>query len=144
MAKMFQNFEDPRSLRQYFNNEQLTNLYLENLRWANDVCSPFDETSKVYKCSNGEYRCKNTGRYFNAKTRTIFAQSRIPLSKWFLAIFLLQSASYDKSPISIANELSVSQKTALNIIRKLRPFIATQKSEISTAKMSDWLLQLKK
>lgn len=41
--------------------------YFEKMRWDGKVVSPFDATSKVYKCGNGKYKCKNTGRYFDVK-----------------------------------------------------------------------------
>ncbi|CAJ0893968.1 11029_t:CDS:2 [Entrophospora sp. SA101] len=37
----------------------------EKLRWNGKIISPFDPNSKVYKCANNRYRCKNTGKYFN-------------------------------------------------------------------------------
>ena len=39
--------------------------YLEKIRWNGVVVSPFDMSSKVYKCKGYNYRCKNTGKYFN-------------------------------------------------------------------------------
>ena len=36
--------------------------YFEKMRWDDKVVSPFDATSKVYKCGNGKYKFKKTGR----------------------------------------------------------------------------------
>ena len=68
----------------YFSNEQKCIEYLEKIRWNGNVISPFDPTSKVYKCSNG-YWCKNTNKTFNVKTKTIFENSKIPLRVWYRA-----------------------------------------------------------
>jgi hypothetical protein len=54
--------------------------YLEKVLWKGKMpTSPFDPTSIVYKCANNQYRCKNTGNYFNVKSTTIFRNSKIPL-----------------------------------------------------------------
>lgn len=52
-----------------FPNEQSCLKYLEELRWKGKVVSPFDETSKVYKCRNGKYKCSKTGKYFDNKKK---------------------------------------------------------------------------
>ena len=46
-----------------FPTEQICIDYFEKLRWKDGVVSPFDKTSKVYKCGNGKYRCSKTGKY---------------------------------------------------------------------------------
>src|SRR3712207_9469837 len=53
--------------------------------------SPFDATSKVYKCAHNRYKCKNTGKYFNVKVGTIFEDTKIPLQKWFMALYIFSS-----------------------------------------------------
>lgn len=69
MAKSVLDFVDA------FPNEESCIKYLEMLRWNGKVVSPFDPTSKVYKCSNGKYKCRNSGKYFDVKTGTVFAAS---------------------------------------------------------------------
>ncbi len=59
-------------LTQTFSSEQVCIEYLEQLKWSGIITSPFDSNSKVYKCKNNQYRCKNTGKYFNVKTGTMF------------------------------------------------------------------------
>lgn len=54
------------------------------MRWHGYVTSPFIEGSKVYKCKNNRYRCKESGKYFNVKTGTLFDNTKIPLRKWFM------------------------------------------------------------
>ena len=47
-----------------FPNEESCIRYFEAIRWKNGVVSPFDPTSKVYKCKDNRYKCRNTGKYF--------------------------------------------------------------------------------
>ncbi|HGA1330759.1 TPA: IS1595 family transposase, partial [Streptococcus suis] len=59
-------------LQSVFPDEQSCIDHLENMIWGDVIISPFDTTSKVYKCKGNKYRCKNTGKYFNVKTGTLF------------------------------------------------------------------------
>ncbi|WP_343663425.1 transposase [Chryseobacterium mucoviscidosis] len=66
------NFTSILDLIRAFPDEQSCIDYLTQLRWKNGVVSPFDNTSTVYKCKDNKYRCKNTGKYFNAKNKYYF------------------------------------------------------------------------
>ena len=55
-------------LNKTFNTELKCIKYLEYLKWGKNnenIKSPFDLTSKLYKCKNYQYRCKNTKKIFN-------------------------------------------------------------------------------
>ena len=41
-----------------FSDEQSSIDHLEIMIWGNVIVSPFDATSKVYKCKGNKYRCK--------------------------------------------------------------------------------------
>ena len=62
-----------------FPDEQTCITYLEKIIWNGTPVSPFDPTSKVCKCKNGKYKCKNAGKYFTVKTGTIFAGTKLKL-----------------------------------------------------------------
>jgi hypothetical protein len=93
--------------------------YLEDIRWAGNVVSPFDEASKVYKCKNG-YKCKNTGKYFNVKVGTIFEDTKIPLTKWFMALYVFASHKKGISSYQLSRDISVTQKSAWFMLHRLR------------------------
>lgn len=103
-----------------FPDEQSCIDYLTQLRWKNGVVSPFDSLSKVYKCKNNKYKCKNTGKYFNVRTKTIFEGSKISLRNWFMAIYLYTSHKRGISSYQLANDLNVTQKSAWFILQRLR------------------------
>ncbi len=86
---MYKEFNSLLELITVFPDEQTCIEYLEYVRWEGNVVSPYDPSSKVYKCKGNNYKCKNTGQYFNAKTGTMFHRSSIPLQKWFVAIWLI-------------------------------------------------------
>lgn len=68
-------------LLERFPTEQSCIDYLEEVRWKDGVISPFDKTSKIYKCKHNRYRCKKTGKYFNVKTDTMYDNTKISLKK---------------------------------------------------------------
>ena len=107
-------------LLQAFPNENACIKHLEALRWNGLVISPFDSTSKVYKYKNGKYRCKNTGKYFNVKTGTLFDNTKIELQKWFLAIWLVTSHKKGISSHQLARDLKTTQKTAWFMLQRIR------------------------
>lgn len=100
--------------------EQACIDYLEERRWKGNVVSPFDPTSKVYKCKNNRYRCKNTGKYFNVKTDTLFHRSSIPLRKWCMAIWLIVSQKKGISSVQLSKTIGVTQKTAWFMAHRIR------------------------
>lgn len=95
--------------------------YLEKIIWeGKPPISPFDPTSKVYSCSNNRYRCKNTGKYFNARTGTVFRNSNISLQKWFHALFLFASHKKGISSYQLTKHISITQKSAWFVLHRLR------------------------
>lgn len=103
-----------------FPTEDMCIQVAELTRWRNKVISPFDPTSKVYKCKNHKYRCKNTGRYFTVKTGTCMANSKIPFKKWFYVMWLFSSHKRGISSHQIAKDIGVTQKTAWRMLKKIR------------------------
>lgn len=103
--------------------------YLEKLRWKNGVVSPFDASSKVYKCSNGKYKCRNTGKYFDVKTGTAFAGTKLSLRTWVFAIFIFMSHKRGISSCQLARDLGVTQKTAWYMLHKIRAFMKSQNNQ---------------
>lgn len=103
-----------------FPSEEACIKHLEELRWNGNVISPFDNNSKVYKCSGNKYRCKNTGKYFNVRTATLFDNTKIELQKWFIAIFLVTSHKKGISSLQLGRDLDVTQKTAWFMLQRIR------------------------
>lgn len=103
-----------------FPDEQGCIDHLEWLRWHGTVVSPFDPTSKVYKCKDHKYRCKNTRKYFNVKTNTLFDSSKVELRKWFAAILLITSHNKGISSAQLARDIDVTQKTAWFMLQRIR------------------------
>ena len=115
------NFNTIIQLLQAFPDEQSCIDHLESLRWENgNVVSPFIPDSKVYKCANNRYRCKESGKYFNVKTSTLFDNTKIKLNKWFLAIWLITSHKKGISSVQLAKDIGVTQKSAWFMLHRIR------------------------
>lgn len=112
-----------------FPDEESCVMYFEKLRWKGIVVSPFDKSSKVYKCGNGKYKCKNTGKYFDVKTGTVFAGTKLTLRTWVFAIFLFLSHKRGISSCQLARDLGVTQKTAWGMLHKIRAFMRSMNNK---------------
>lgn len=102
-----------------FPNEATCIEHFEQIRWEGVPVSPFDETSKVYKTKVG-YMCKNTGKNFNVKTNTIFDNTKMPLQKWFLAIWIVTSHKKGISSLQLGRDLDITQKSAWFMLQRIR------------------------
>jgi len=96
--------------------------YFEKLRWNGNVISPYNSSSKVYKCANNWYKCKITGKRFNVKTGTILAHTKLPLRKWYLT-WCFFSVKKGISSHQLAKSINVTQTTAWNLLKDVRSLL---------------------
>jgi len=113
-------FESKDAILKAFPDEVSCLNHLEKLRWDGFVTSPFDPLSKVYACSGNKYRCRKSGKYFNAKTGTIFYNSKIPLQTWFLAIWIVTRREPKITSVALGKELNLTQKSAWYVMQRIR------------------------
>jgi transposase-like protein len=114
------NIQSMFDLAKAFPDEQSCISYLEQIRWAGRPVSPFDPKSKVYKCAGGKYKCKNTGKYFNVRTGTMYDNTKISLQRWFLAVWIITSHKKGISSIQLGKDIGVTQKTAWFMLQRIR------------------------
>lgn len=107
-------------LVQAFPDQQSCIDHLEVLRWNGNVVSPFDASSRVYNCKGNKYKCKNSGKYFNVKTNTIFDNTKMDLRKWFMAIWLVTSHKKGISSLQLGRDLDITQKSAWFMLQRIR------------------------
>jgi len=108
---------------QKFPNEEAARVFFETRRWgAEPVCGHCGSVS-VTECKDHKpmaYRCKDCRKHFSVRTGTVLAESRLPLQKWLLAIFMLTSARKGIPSTQMARELGVTQKTAWFLAQRIR------------------------
>lgn len=108
-------------LQQTFPTEEACMEYLEQIRWNGIVVSPYDEKSKVYKLKHPfKYKCKNTRKIFNVKVGTMYDNTKIPLQKWFMAVWLVTSHKKGIASTQLAKDIDVTQKSAWFMLQRIR------------------------
>jgi hypothetical protein len=120
LKNMTHSFESIRELNEAFPSEDACIKHLEFLRWNGHPISPFDPKSVVYDCSGGRYKCKNTNKYFNVRTGTIFEDSKIPLIKWFVGVYFYSESDKNITSKQLAAELGIGLNTAWLMLRRLQ------------------------
>lgn len=124
------NFNSILDIINAFPDEQSCIEHLEAIRWNGNVVSPFDPESKVYKCKDNRYKCKNSNKYFNVKTDTIFHNTQIDLQKWFIAIWLITSHKKGISSLQLSRDLNITQTTAWFMLHRVRNCFGIEKEVV--------------
>jgi len=109
-------------LMDYFKDEQTCLGYLAEQRWPDGIECPHCYHTKVYVL-NGKvkrYKCGICRKQFTAKANTIFEDSKLPLRKWFAAIYLLLAHRKGISSYQLARDIKVTQKTAWFLAQRIR------------------------
>ena len=85
----------------------------------------------IYHFKDGRrHKCKECGRTFRMITGTIFADTPIKLlPKWFAAIYLDTTHSKGISSVQLAKTISVTQKTAWHMLRRIRHAAGNEQHE---------------
>ncbi|HEY1662319.1 MAG TPA: IS1595 family transposase [Verrucomicrobiae bacterium] len=105
----------------YFHTEEICRKEFAKIRFAAGEYCPYCEHAEIYKFSGGKrYRCAGCKSDFSIKTGTIFGDSKLPLRKWFMAIYLLSSSAKGMSSIQLSKHLGVTQKTAWFMAHRIR------------------------
>lgn len=115
------NFKSLIEFTAYFKDEATCQAYFEQIRFKNGQFCAHCGHSKILRFSDGKrFRCSSCKKDFTLKTNTIFGESKIPLRKWFIAVYLLTTAKKGISSVQLAAQVGVTQKTAWFMDHRLR------------------------
>lgn len=106
-----------------FGTEEKCENYLISMRWGSkdDVVCPHCKCSKVYHLNHRiPFKCADCKKMFTVKTGTVFAESNIKLTKWYMAMYFLGTAKKGMSSVELGEKLGVTQKTAWFMAHRLR------------------------
>ena len=125
----FSNFNSLHSVASYFSNEDKCKQAIVESRWSNgDIICPYCGQHHCNKRSDGRFCCSKCHKNFSEKVGTIFENTKISLTKWFLAMYLISSHKKGISSHQLAMDIEVTQKTAWFILQKIRTLFAQDDS----------------
>lgn len=108
---------------QQFPNEEAARLYFEQKRWQGEAYCGHCGSLEVTECKDHKpmaYRCKACRKHFSVRTGTVLAESRLPLHKWLMAIYMMTTARKGIPSTQMAKELGITQKTAWFLSQRIR------------------------
>lgn len=95
--------------------------FLEELRWPHGVECPRCFTRDAAKIKDRpQWRCKSCDYRFSVTVGTVFADSHLPLWKWFLAAYMVIESKKGISAKQLQRTLGVTYKTAWYLGHRIR------------------------
>lgn len=119
--KTFKNIMD---LMKFFKTEEFCHNFLKDMFWGKER-----ENIKCPRCGSchiteftdvTKNRCKDCKLEFSIRKNTIFDNSKIPLQKWFMVIFLVNSNKRGTSSHDIARKVGITQKSAWFMVHRIK------------------------
>lgn len=121
-------------LMQYFNNEEKSRDFLERLRWPDGtIICPVCGTRGAYRNSDMKtYKCKGKAckTNFSVTVGTMMENSKIPLSKWFAAVWLITNHKKGISSCQLARDLGIGQKAAWFLLHRIREMVTDKAPQL--------------
>ena len=135
----FTHFKSVISVVNHFNNEDVCKQTLVEVRWGDDVVCPHCGQHHCVRRTDGRFRCNHCKHNFSCTTGTIFQNTKLPLQKWFIAMYLISSHKKGVSSLQIMRDCEVTQKTAWFMLHKVRGLYgqSDEKSLTGTVEMDE-------
>ena len=104
-----------------FGSEDKCREYLETLRWPEGVTCPRCKSVSVSQVvKRNQYDCNECRYQFSVKAGTIFNDSHLPLTKWFIVTYLICESRKGMSANQIKRMIGGSYKTAWYLCHRIR------------------------
>jgi transposase-like protein len=116
-------FKNYKELMAHLKDETNCRQYMEQMRWGGEPFCPHCNGTKPYKLKDGKtYRCreKTCRKDFTVTVGTVFENSKVPLSTWLAALFVLSAHKKGISSLQLSRDLGITQKTAWFVLHRLR------------------------
>lgn len=118
---MIQQFDSLFDLMRAFPDEITCIKHFQAIRWKSGAFCPHCGSTRVYHFADEKtHKCGDCRKRFSIKVGTIFEDSKVPLQKWFMAIWLITSHRKGIASTQLAKDISVTQKTAWFMLHRLR------------------------
>lgn len=120
-------------LIEQFGSEDKCHEYLEGLRWPKGVTCPRCESEKISRIvKRRQFDCDSCRYQFSVRVGTLFHDSKLPLWKWFLAVYLMGESKKGISANQLKRTLGVSYKTAWYLCHRIRSAMVDESGDMLT------------
>ena len=127
----FGRFNSIFELTDYFDTDEKCRRAIRDSRWdKHDIVCPYCGEHHCVERKDGRYRCNHCHRNFSVTVGTIFEDTKIPLRKWFIAMYLISCHKKGISSVQLATDIHVTQKTAWFILHKVRTLFTQDDSVV--------------
>ena len=112
--------------------EAAATAFFESLRWADGVVCPHCGSIHISKCKGAmPYRCKTCRKHFSVRVGTILNNSKLPLLKWLLALYVLSNSKKGIASTKLAEYIGCTQKTAWFLAHRIREVWKINRKKLS-------------
>lgn len=121
-----ENFKSLDKVYSYFNSQAKCIHFIEEWLYTDgQIPCPYCGSVHTYKRGDSHrHICKDCHGSFSILQRTIFENTKLPLRKWFAAIYLFSAHKKGVSSHQLHRDLGVTQKTAWYMLQKIRTLVA--------------------
>jgi transposase-like protein len=121
MSETLRSEVDLPKLIERFGSEDKCHAYLEELRWPEGVKCPRCGSDKISRIkARRQFDCDGCRYQFSVRVGTVLQDSKLPLWKWFLAVYMMCEARKGVSANQLKRMLGVSYKTAWFLCHRIR------------------------
>lgn len=118
---MIKHFDSLIQMMDAFPTEQVCIDHLKTILWKNGEYCPYCGHDQIYHFSDKRsHKCAQCRQRFSIKVGTIFEDTKLPLRKWFMAIWMLTSHKKGIASTTLARDLKITQKSAWFMLHRLR------------------------
>lgn len=104
-----------------FGDDQKCRTYLEHLRWRNGLRCPKCQGERVSSIlKRDQFDCDSCRYQFSVTAGTIFHDTHLPLTKWFLAVYLMCQSRKGMSANQLKRMLRINYRTAWYLCHRIR------------------------
>lgn len=122
----------------YFKDERTCLDFVEQMRWDGQPTCIYCESPKVYRFKNGKIlKCATCRKQFTVLVDTVFESTKLPLLKWFMAIYFVANDKKGISSYQLARNIGITQSRAWHMLQKIRSLLNQNEVELSGIIESD-------
>lgn len=103
-----------------YGNEASCRAYLYHQRWPNGFVCPHCGGTIGYALHNGHYQCADCRHQASLTAGTVMHRSHLPLTKWFLAFYLVSQDKRGISATQLCRQVGTTYKAAWYMLKRIR------------------------